>query len=340
MIIKHSRGSYEIKPYPLTALLQDLPSEAFVLTDAHVMPLVENGLADLPTLVLEPGEGNKTLDVYARCLSWLAQNRASRKATLVALGGGVIGDLGGFVAATYMRGIRFIQIPTTLLAQVDSSVGGKVGVDMAEGKNLVGAFHAPAEVRLCLEILRNLPPRQFANGMAEVWKYGAIQDAALFDDLSANVLTPQDPRLSTIVQRCIALKAEVVEADEFETTGLRAILNFGHTIGHAIESLTGYGPVLHGEAIAIGMLLEARLGARLGITPPDAEARLRTAFRATGLPIEHPITRDSESMIAAMRKDKKASRQGLAFSLLTRIGECKLVEGVDEREVRATLESA
>lgn len=340
MTIKHSRGSYEIKPYPLTELLQDLPSEAFVLTDANVQHIVADALRDLPALVLEPGEGNKSLEVYARCLSWLAQNRVTRKATLVALGGGVIGDLGGFVAASYMRGIRFIQIPTTLLAQVDSSVGGKVGIDLEEGKNLVGAFHAPAEVRLCLDILANLPSRQFANGMAEVWKYGAIQDAGLFEELSRTPLTPEDPRLGAIVERCIALKAEVVEADEFETTGLRAILNFGHTIGHAIESLTGYGPVLHGEAISIGMVLEARLGARLGITPPDVEDRLKAQFERTGLPTDHPITEDSQSMIAAMRKDKKASRQGLAFSLLTRIGECKLIEGVDERVVRETLESA
>jgi 3-dehydroquinate synthase len=329
--IRHSRGAYEIRHLPLGDLLADLPPYSFVITDQNVRDAVETP-AGLPVLVLPPGEGNKSLETYGRCLEWLAGAGASRKSTVVALGGGVIGDLVGFVAASYMRGVRFLQIPTTLLAQVDSSVGGKVGLDLNAGKNLVGAFYPPSEVRLSTEVLASLPERQMNAGMAEVWKYGAIMDLELFQRLERN-----DIGLAEIVDRCISLKAEVVEADEFETTGLRAILNFGHTVAHAIESLTGYGPVLHGEAVAIGMVVEARLGERLGVTPPGNEARLRECLVRQGLPTYHPLLQEPDQVIETMRKDKKAVSGRLAFSLLTQLGGCKLVEGVPEGDVRAAL---
>lgn len=333
--VRHHRGSYLVQPRSREALLQDLPSNSYILTDANVDATLR---PEGKKLVLEPGERTKGFEAYARCLSWLASERASRKATVVALGGGVIGDLGGFVAATYMRGVRFLQIPTTLLAQVDSSVGGKVGIDLPEGKNLAGAFLPPSEVRLSVDVLESLPPRQFANGMAEVWKYGLIMDADFFAKLDADPLRPGHPSLAEAVLRCVRLKADVVEKDEFETTGLRAILNFGHTIGHALETVTGYEALLHGEAISVGMVLEARLGELLGLTPVGTVEAVRQAMLRSDLPIAHPATQDVDAMVEAMRRDKKATEGSLAFSLLTRIGECKLVEGVEESAVRAVLE--
>jgi 3-dehydroquinate synthase len=318
----------------LETLLQDLPPNAFVITDGNVDRALR---PEGPKLVLEPGERTKGLEAFGQCLSWLAQQGASRKATVVAFGGGVVGDLAGFVAASYMRGVRLLQIPTTLLAQVDSSVGGKVGLDLPEGKNLAGAFLPPAEVRLCPQTLDTLPPRQFANGMAEVWKYGLILDAELFDRLRRDPLRPRHPELASVVERCVRLKADVVEEDEFETTGRRAILNFGHTIGHALETVTGYEELLHGEAIAIGMVYEALLGERMGLTPAGTREAVVEAMRLSDLPVDHPALTDAEALLDAMRRDKKASEGRLAFSLLTRVGECKLVEGVDEAAVRAAL---
>lgn len=331
--ITSSTGTYPVRHVALGELFEGLPASTFVITDRNVSALA---VSNFPTLVLEPGESTKTLSVFGQCLSWLAQNGATRKSTLVAFGGGVIGDLVGFVAAAYMRGVSFVQIPTTLLAQVDSSVGGKVAIDLPEGKNLAGAFKPPAEVRLCLELLQNLSQRQFSNGMAEVWKYGYILDAGLVG-LLEGLRSPSDPRISEVVDRCIRLKAEVVSQDEFETTGLRAILNFGHTIGHAIERRTGYGPILHGEAISIGMVYEAFLGERLGITPKGTADTIRRQLSSIDLPVEHPILRDPRDLIDAMRTDKKASSGRLAFALLTRIGECKLIEAVDEEVLLSVL---
>lgn len=332
--VRHHRGSYPVRTLSRQELLQDLPANSYLITDAHVDAALR---PEGKKLVLEPGERTKGLEAYAQCLSWLASERASRKATVVALGGGVVGDLGGFVAATYMRGVRFLQIPTTLLAQVDSSVGGKVGIDLPEGKNLAGAFLPPSEVRLSVEVLDSLPERQFANGMAEVLKYGLILDQEFFAQLDRDPLTAGHPQLAGAVARCVQMKADVVEQDEFETTGLRAILNFGHTIGHALETVTGYEALLHGEAISVGMILEAELGEKLGITAPGTTEAVREAMRKSNLPTEHPAVHDVDAMVEAMRRDKKASEGSLAFSLLTRIGECKLMEGVDESAVRAVL---
>jgi 3-dehydroquinate synthase len=277
------------------------------------------------------------MEWYAHCLGWLADHRATRGCTVVALGGGVIGDLAGFVAATYMRGVKLLGIPTTLLAQVDSSVGGKVGLDLPQGKNLVGAFHPAAEVRIAVDVLATLPERQWRNGMAEVWKYGFIGNASLVDTLFRAPSIPPADEWRPLVEVCVAQKAHVVEHDEFETTGLRATLNYGHTIGHAIEKLLGYEELLHGEAIAIGMVLEAVLGERLGVTAPGTSALVRRAMDHAGLPIWHPILNDCNRLVDAMRLDKKASADGLAFSLLTEVGHCKLVRGVGTDEVRAIL---
>jgi 3-dehydroquinate synthase len=215
---------------------------------------------------------------------------------------------------------------------VDSSVGGKVAIDLPEGKNLAGAFWPPCEVRIPFDALDSLPERQRINGIAEVLKYGFIMDSPLLED-------PLND-LRTTVLRCVTLKAQIVEEDEHETNGRRAILNFGHTVGHAIERLTGYGPILHGEAIAVGMTVESVLGERLGITPSGTADMVRHTLRQYGLPTEHPVVRDIEPMLAAMRGDKKAVGGRLAFSLLTCVGDCKLVADVPEDDVRHVLESS
>jgi 3-dehydroquinate synthase len=333
--ITHSAGQYPIHFTSLTQALQSLPQDAVVLTDENVFTAWKGQLSQVPNVCrIEPGEGSKSFERYREVLSWMAKSGCSRRTTLVALGGGVIGDLGGFCAASYMRGIPFVQIPTTLLAQVDSSVGGKVGIDLPEGKNLVGAFYPPHAVHVPSEALSTLPDRQLRNGMAEVWKYGYILDAPLVD-----CLTRTDVRddLQPIVQRCIQLKAEVVEADEFEKLGIRAKLNFGHTVGHAIEQVLRYEEFLHGEAIAIGMVVEARLGESMRITAPGTASVIEAQLKTAGLPTTWSGLQNPDPLIAAMRRDKKAHSGQLAFSLLTQIGECKLVENVAEGEVRSAL---
>lgn len=333
--VTSSQGTYPIHFVEKSEVLRDLPASSYILTDTTVR---EHFSLDLPHYAIQAGEGSKSIEVYAECVSWLAEQRASRKSTIVALGGGVVGDLAGFVAATYMRGVRFLQIPTTLLAQVDSSVGGKVGVDLPEGKNLVGAFQPPMEVRIATDALASLPTRHFQNGMAEVLKYGLIMDAALHDALATDVLLPESASLSAVVRRCVELKAQVVQEDEFETTGLRAILNFGHTVGHAIEKVLRYEELLHGEAISIGMVVEARLGEQLGITPKGTTEVVRAQMQRYGLPVRHDVLNQSAELVEAMKRDKKATDGQLAFSLLTGIGQCKLVSGVEEAHVLRSLE--
>jgi 3-dehydroquinate synthase len=270
---------------------------------------------------LPQGETAKTLPVAASLLSELAQHKLPRSAILIALGGGVIGDLAGFVAASYLRGINFVQIPTTLLAMVDSSVGGKTGVNLPEGKNLVGAFHQPKLVIADLSTLTSLPPREFSAGMAEVIKYGAIRDKALFDRVSKTV-KPADKDLDVIVETCVKIKARIVENDEFETKGERALLNFGHTIGHAIEKATGYNTYLHGEAISIGMRAAAWLSVwQTGL--PEAEAhRIEEALTANGLPIHLKLGIDPAIILDALGNDKKVTSDGKnRWVLLNKIGE-------------------
>jgi 3-dehydroquinate synthase len=224
-----------------------------------------------------------------------------------------------------MRGVRYLQVPTTLLAQVDSSVGGKVAVDSPAGKNMLGAFYPPAEVLIDVSVLESLPLRQFRNGMAEVLKYGFIMDRDLLD------LSVDD--LEAIVRRCVAHKVRIVEEDEFETKGLRSILNYGHTVGHAIEQVTGYSELLHGEAISIGMVIEARLGERLGITRKGTADQVERRLKQAGLPTSWPTRHAVEGLIATMKRDKKAVDGRMRFSLLTEIGRCKLVSDVPEPEV-------
>ncbi len=288
-----------------------------------VLEALNGGKAGRQHLSYKLGEQAKTLETASRILSDLAGEKLSRSAILVALGGGVIGDLAGFVAATYLRGIAFVQVPTTLLAMVDSSVGGKTGVNLPEGKNLVGAFHQPKLVVADLDTLQTLPAREFAAGMAEVIKYGPIHDAALFARCVKGV-KPGDPDLDTIVEKCVTIKARIVEADEFETKGERALLNFGHTIGHAIEKATGYKRYLHGEAIALGMRAAAWLSRReAGLSQEDARD-LDLALLANQLPVVLDKEVDSQAILAALGNDKKVSADGAnRWVLLTRMGEAE-----------------
>ena len=341
MRIDHRNGSYDVRFESLEDCLSNLSADLRVITDGNVYEHYRETLDKLPHVrIVEPGERSKSLETYGSLLSWLAQTRTSRKTTICAFGGGVVGDLAGFVAATFMRGVPLYQIPTTLLSQVDSSVGGKVGIDLPEGKNLAGAFYPPSGVSIAVDMLRTLPIRQFANGMAEVWKYGFIMDSDLVALLATENLETSHPKLADVVHRCISLKAEVVQADEFETLGIRAILNFGHTVGHAVEYAAGYGSMLHGEAISIGMVVEARLGELLGITKPGVWRDVEGFLSRQGLPTSHDLVKDEETLIAAMYGDKKAVAGNLAFSLLTDIGQCKLVEGVPESTVRAALQAS
>jgi 3-dehydroquinate synthase len=245
----------------------------------------------------------------------------------------VAGDLAGFVAASYLRGVKFVQIPTTLLAAVDSSVGGKTGINVPEGKNLVGAFYQPDGVWIDTSLLETLPEREFAAGMAEVIKYGVIRDRALF----TQVATGQDVDLEPVIERCVQIKAEIVSADEHETTGERALLNFGHTFGHAIEQSAGYGKLLHGEAVAVGMMGAAELS-RLVLGFPAGELHaLRAAVLANGLP-DHLEGLSLEQLLPAMGRDKKATTKGLRWILAPSLGRAELYEGVTEAQMRAAVE--
>jgi 3-dehydroquinate synthase len=308
-----------------------LGGRAAIITDANVGPLLADAARESlvaagfdPVLIAVPaGETAKNLKFVQACFDQLAAHRLERKSFVVALGGGVVGDLAGFVAATYLRGIPFVQVPTTLLSQVDSSVGGKVGVNLAAGKNLVGAFYQPKLVLCDLDSLNTLPPREFSSGLAEVIKYGIIYDARFFAKLERDLpkILARDPQvLAAIIARCCQIKAEVVGQDETEG-GLRAILNFGHTIGHAIENISGYGKFLHGEAISIGQVLAAKISVRHHGLPPADSARIAQLFAAAGLPVSIKLSSARrQKLFAAMLLDKKVSAGEIKFVLARRIG--------------------
>lgn len=336
--VHHSAGRYPVEFCSLDHAFASLPTNCVVVTDTEVAAHYGVHLEGCRHIAIPAGEGSKNLQTYEQVVGWMAENGANRRTTVVAFGGGVVGDLAGFVAATYMRGVPLVQIPTTLLAMVDSSVGGKVGVDLPQGKNLIGAFAAPEAVFVPTAVLHTLSSRQFRNGMAEVVKYGYIMDATLAATLAESEITVHDPRLADIIDQCIRHKAYVVAEDEYETKGLRAILNFGHTVGHAIEQVTGYGPILHGEAISIGMVVEARLAERMGLAAQGTAEDVSQSLERQGLPTRLNQSLDPERLFQAMRRDKKATGNGLAFSLVTERGRCKLYTGIAEDEVRPLLD--
>lgn len=291
----------------------------------------EGSAGALPRLILAAGEGTKCVAELGRVWDFLAENRLDRSSLLVAVGGGVIGDLAGFAAASYLRGIPFIQVPTTLLAMVDSSVGGKTGINLTAGKNLVGAFHQPNAVYIDTALLATLPPREFAAGMAEVIKYGLLGDAELLSRLEREPLTLASVDLAALVRRCCAIKAGIVEADERETAkeGGRALLNLGHTFGHAIEQVTGYGVYLHGEAVAIGLAAAARLSWKLGYIGETGVARVEAVVAAHGLPVRLREPLALGPLTAAMARDKKVRAGGLRFVVLKALGEAATQGGID-----------
>ena len=319
----------------LPAALQGL--RGLVVTDAHVVECHGDKVMGLlgpnwGKIVLPPGESSKSASRWADLLEQIAAAKLDRQGVLVALGGGVVGDLVGFAAASYMRGIRFVQIPTSLLAMVDSSVGGKTGINLAAGKNLVGAFHQPIGVFADTDVLATLPPREFAAGMAEVVKYGVALDADFFGWLEQNAAAIQarEPAaLERMVTRCCELKADVVSKDEHEG-GLRAVLNFGHTLGHAIEKVAGFGTVLHGEAVALGMpfALAWSIEAK-GFDPKDA-GRVVFLLAKFGLNIStlKPKNLDWRALRDAMSRDKKAQGGAVRFVLCDRLGHGVLPEEI------------
>jgi 3-dehydroquinate synthase len=321
-----------------------------IITDRRVGPLyAKAAVASLKkagfeshVITVPSGEKAKSLTVVGQCYDELAAQRMERKSFVVALGGGVVGDLAGFVAASYLRGIPFVQVPTTLLSQVDSSVGGKTGVNLKAGKNLVGAFYQPRLVLCALDTMKTLPEREYRAGLAEVIKYGIIYDAQLFERLECDMplLLKKDARvLAEVVARCCEIKADVVGQDETES-GLRAILNFGHTIGHAIEAISGYGKYLHGEAISIGQVAAAKISAEQMGFPEEDVARVTQLFKRAGLPTNIKLTSVQRAkLFGAMKLDKKVSAGEIKFVLARKIGHVEFGQKVGTDTINRAIDA-
>ena len=320
-----------------------LGKRGVIITDTNVGPLyaaalqqalrtggIETEIVDVPA-----GEPSKSLRQASRLFEHLPSLKLDRRSFVIALGGGVVGDLAGFVAATYLRGIAFVQVPTTLLALVDSSVGGKVGVNLPQGKNLVGAFYQPRLVLADIAALQSLPERELRAGFAEVIKHGAIRDAKFFAWLEREyqrVLRREPDVVAHAVRRCCEIKADVVSEDERES-GLRAILNFGHTMGHAMEALVEYEGLLHGEAISMGMCFAGKLSVkRAGLSEAESE-RLWALLKASGLPTRPTERFDMNRLFEAMRLDKKARNGKVRFVLLKRLGEAVVSDAVTDADI-------
>ncbi|HDZ8894815.1 TPA: 3-dehydroquinate synthase [Aeromonas dhakensis] len=318
-----------------------------IVTNTVVAPLYLERITQLLSgyqvehLILPDGEAYKNLATFERIMSALLETNHGRDTTLIALGGGVIGDVVGFAAASYQRGIPFIQVPTTLLSQVDSSVGGKTAVNHPLGKNMIGAFYQPRHVVIDTECLQTLPAREFAAGMAEVIKYGIIWDVEFFCWLEVNMsrLQAQEPAaLAYAIRRCCEIKADVVGQDETEH-GVRALLNLGHTFGHAIEAEKGYGNWLHGEAVAAGTMLAAWTAQARGDVTEQDVARIRALLLAANLPVQAPPEMDFAAFIRHMRRDKKVLEGKLRLVLPVGIGHAQVVADVSDAELLAVIES-
>lgn len=317
-----------------------------VVTDANVAPLLDRARLPGEALVLPPGEASKSWDTLRHVCDWLLARGVERGDVVVALGGGVIGDLVGFASAILKRGTRFVQIPTTLLAQVDSSVGGKTGINTAAGKNLVGAFHQPALVLIDPAVLDTLPPRELAAGYAEVVKYGLIDDPDFFAWCEANgaaLLAGDAAAREHAIAHAVAAKARIVAADEHETNGTRALLNLGHTFGHALEAEAGYdGRLIHGEAVAAGICLAFRYSAARGLCPAADAERVAAHFRAVGLPdglAAAGIAASGARLVEHMRHDKKMAGGTLPFLLARGVGRTYLDRSVDLADVERFLDA-
>ena len=328
------------------------PMRCFVITDTNVLQPHANAVklalaaagAEVQVVCVKAGEASKSLAEASELFDELVDFKADRKTVVLAVGGGVVGDLAGFVAATYARGLLFVQVPTTLLAMVDSSVGGKTGVNHPKGKNLIGSFYQPAGVLIDTDTMATLPDREYRSGLAEVIKYGVIQDAEFFGYLENNIvgLNERDPAvLRHVVARCCELKASVVKDDEYETTGLRAILNYGHTYAHAFEALAGYGVLLHGEAVSIGMVCGSRLAKSLGRIGEGEIQRQLALLTAVQLPVKVPqeLLAKPDEILKCMLLDKKTVAGDLKFVLPDRIGHVETIGGIDTKMIVDCLDS-
>ena len=323
---------------------------ALVVTDRNVLAhanVVRDGLTAAGFRVqlaeLEPGEKTKSLTVISGLYERMVKMNADRRTVVVAVGGGVIGDASGFLAATYNRGVPFVQVPTTLLADVDSSVGGKVGVNLAAAKNLIGSFYQPLGVFIDTAVLSTLPDRDYRSGLAEVVKYGVILDADFFEFLEQNVdgINAREPSvLRHMIARSCELKAHVVKEDEYERTGLRAVLNYGHTYAHAFEALAGYGELMHGEAVSIGMLYASRLAEKCGLIDADMTARLRNLLERIGVltSLPDPAAFSTDDILSKMRLDKKTVGGQLRFILPTKMGHVTTFTDVPESDVTSVVD--
>jgi 3-dehydroquinate synthase len=325
-----------------------LGSRAALVSDGTIMRLYGKTVVTsleaegftVTTIEVPEGEAAKTLAVAEHCWDQLLTAGLDRTSTVMALGGGAVGDVAGFAAATYMRGINFVQLPTTVLAQVDASIGGKTAIDHPLGKNMIGAFHQPRLVVVDPAVARTLPEREFRSGLAEIVKHGIVLDADYFAELERD-LAPLAARDLGVLERIIGgscrLKASVVERDEREAE-LRHVLNYGHTIGHALEAATGYARYAHGEAVSLGIVAEARLARRLGIADDETTARQERMLETLGLPVRAPSI-DVEPIVSAMARDKKAKDGRVPFVLAPRIGAFRIVYDVPTAEVRAVIAS-
>jgi 3-dehydroquinate synthase len=309
----------------------------------RVIAALEKAGFEVFRCILPAGERYKTLASIQKIYNAALENRLERSSTLVALGGGVIGDMTGFAAATWLRGINFVQVPTTLLSMVDAAIGGKTGVNHPQGKNLIGAFYQPRLVLIDPQVLKTLPVREFRAGMAEVIKYGIIWDAELFAQLERSPRLDQlryltQELLSEILTRSCQAKADVVSKDEKEA-GLRAILNYGHTIGHAVESLTGYRLVNHGEAVAIGMVAAGEIAVQLQLWDAAAQAQQNALIQKAGLPTQLPKEIEIDAIVDALQTDKKVKAGKVQFILPTQIGAAIVTDQVSSDVVRQVLQS-
>ncbi|MBP0017593.1 MAG: 3-dehydroquinate synthase [Cyanobacteria bacterium SBLK] len=307
----------------------------------RVQKSLESAGFAVATHLIPPGERYKTLKSIQKVYDTALQNRLERSSTFIALGGGVIGDMTGFAASSWLRGVNFVQVPTSLLAMVDAAIGGKTGVNHPEGKNLIGAFYQPKLVEIDPLVLKTLHPREFRAGMAEVIKYGIIWDADLFDRLEAAARLNSyhfinKELLEIILQRSCQAKAEVVSKDEKEA-GLRAILNYGHTIGHAVESLTGYRQINHGEAVGIGMVAAGEIALQLGMWSDRDAERQNALIEKTGLPTKIPADLEVEAILETLKSDKKVKDGKVRFILPDRIGSVSISDRVGEAVVRTAI---
>lgn len=335
------------RSYPITigsALLSDdfnsdkwvQGKDCLIVTNETVAPLyldvMKSNIDDktIEVITIKDGEHYKTIDTWSKIIDKLTAMRANRDTTIIALGGGVLGDIAGFAAATFMRGLPFIQVPTTLLAQVDSSVGGKTGVNHKDGKNLIGSFYQPIMVISDIDVLSTLPDREYKCGLAEIIKYGAIYDVDFFAWLENNMsdlLIRAPKKLIYAISRSCQIKANIVGEDEFEL-GKRAILNFGHTFGHALENIMGYGELLHGEAVAIGMIIASKLSPINSVE----HNRLISLIKSANLPHKIELN-DKNQMLDVMKTDKKVKNKKLRFVLLSSLGEAFIEEDLSENEI-------